>query len=66
MGRKKVYRVTVLFRGVPFKKKDIVIYDGEEYKIVSLKKDIFMQEVNTGKKVHIKYDNMDRIKLKEN
>jgi hypothetical protein len=43
-----------------------VIYDGEEYKIVSLKKDIFMQEVNTGKKVHIKYDNMDRIKLKEN
>jgi NMD protein affecting ribosome stability and mRNA decay len=63
---REVYRVTVLFRGVPFKKKDIVIYDGEEYKIVSLKKDIFMQEVNTGKKVHIKYDNMDRIKLKEN
>ncbi len=62
---REVYRVTVLFRGVPFKKKDIVIYEGDEYKIISLKKDIFMQEVNTGKKVHLKYDNMNRIKLKK-
>ena len=62
---REVYRVTVLFRGVPFKKKDIVIYEGDEYKIVSLKKDIFMQDVKTGKKVHLKYDHMDRIKLKE-
>ena len=62
---REVYRVTVLFRGVPFKKNEIVIYDGEEYKVVSLRKDIFLQNVKHGKKVHLRYDDMNRIKKKE-
>ena len=62
---REVYRVTVLFRGVPFKKNEIVIYDGDDHKIVSLGKDIFMQEVKTGKKVHLRYDDINRIKKKE-
>ena len=62
---REVYRVTVLFRGVPFKKNDIVIYEGDEYKIISLRKDIFIQEVKTGKKAHVRYNDMNWIKKKE-
>ena len=62
---REVYRVTVLFRGVPFKKNELVLYDGEECKIISLGKDIFMQEVKAGKKVHVRYNDMNRIKKKE-
>ena len=62
---REVYRVTVLFRGVPFRKSEIVIYDGEDYKVVSLKKDIFLQNVKHGKKVHLRYHDMNQIKKKE-
>ena len=62
---REVYRVTVLFRGVPFKKNDLVIYEGDEYKVKILAKDIFLQEIKTGKKVHLKYDQMNQIKKKE-
>jgi NMD protein affecting ribosome stability and mRNA decay len=59
---REVYRVTVLFRGVPFKKNDLVIYQGEEYKVKILSKDIFLQNTKTGKKVHVKYKDMKEIK----
>ena len=59
---REVYRVTVLFRGVPFKKNDLVIYQGEEYKVRILSKDIFLQNNKTGKKIHLKYRVMDQIK----
>jgi len=62
---REVYRVTVLFRGVPFRKNDIVIYEGEEYKVKILGKDIMLQNVKHGKKVHLRYDDMNRIKKKE-
>ncbi|MBT3814018.1 hypothetical protein HOE37_05570 [Candidatus Woesearchaeota archaeon] len=61
---REVYRVTVLFRGVPFKKNEIVTYDGEDYKVVSLSKDIFLQAVKHGKKVHIRYHRMNQIRKK--
>ena len=63
---REVYRVTVLFRGVPFKKNDIVIYQGEEYQVKFLGKDIMLQNTKTGKKVHIKYKDMKNIKKKDN
>jgi NMD protein affecting ribosome stability and mRNA decay len=59
---REVYRVTVLFRGVPFKKNDLVIYQGEEYKVRILSKDIFLQNTKTGEKVHVKYKDMKEIK----
>ncbi|MBR9683628.1 hypothetical protein GOV03_03750 [Candidatus Woesearchaeota archaeon] len=62
---REVYRVTVLFRGLHFKKGDMVIYEGEEYKVKLMSKDIFLQNVKTGKKVHVRYKKMDQVKKKE-
>jgi len=59
---REVYRVTVLFRGVPFKKNDIVDYQGEEYQIKFLGKDMMLQNTKTGKKIHVKYKDMKEIR----
>lgn len=59
---KEIYRLTVLFRGISFKKEDPVKYGGEEYKVKILGKDILLQNVKTGKKVHVKYKERDQIK----
>lgn len=61
---KEVYRLTILFRGLDFKKGDIVVYEGEEYEIKSIKKDIVLKKMKTGKNVHIKYKEMKKIKMK--
>ena len=60
---REVYRVTVLFRGVPFKKGDLVIYQGEEYKVKILGKDMMLQNTKNGKKVHVKYKDMREVKI---
>jgi nonsense-mediated mRNA decay protein 3 len=60
---REVYRVTVLFRGVPFKKGDLVIYQGEEYLVKILGKDMMLQNTTTGKKAHVKYKNMKEVKI---
>lgn len=62
---REVYRVTVLFRGVPFKKKDIVDYQGEEYQVTFLGKDMMLQHTKNGKKIHVKYKDMKEVKKKE-
>lgn len=59
---KEIYRLTVLFRGILFKRGDKVEYGGEEYFVKSLSKDIFLKEIKTGKKVHLKYKDMRNIK----
>ena len=59
---KAVYRLTVLFRGIPFIKGDLVEYQGEQYTIKILGKDMLLQNVKTSKKVHVKYKEMDQIK----
>ena len=60
---KEVYRVTVLFRGVDYKKNDAVTYHGEEYVVTGLAKNISLQHVKTKKKVHLRYTEAKRIKL---
>ena len=55
---KEIYRVTVLFRAIPFKKGEKVEYQGEKYKVKLLGKDILLQDLKTGKKVHVKYKEM--------
>ncbi len=62
---REVYRVTVLFRGVPFKKNEMVEYQGEEYQVKTLGKDVLIQQTKTGKKVHIKYKDIKEVKKKE-
>jgi len=61
---KEVYRVTVLFRGLRFKKGDIVVYEGEDYEVKLMGKDIMLKNLKTGEKVHVKYKEMERIKYK--
>ncbi len=62
---REVYRVTVLFRGVPFKKGEMVMYQDEEYQVKLLGKDVLIQQTKTGKKVHIKYKDIKEVKKKE-
>lgn len=61
---REVYRLTILFRGLSFKKGDNVIYRGEEYKVIILGKDFILQNVLTGEKVHLKYKDMTQVKKK--
>lgn len=62
---KDIYRITVLFRAVPFKKGDIVKYKGSEYEVKILGKDILLQSLKTGKKVHVRCREMQQIKVKD-
>ncbi len=59
---KELYRLTILFRQHPFKKDDNVIYQGEEYIVKSVTKDIFLQNKTTGKKIHVKHKDRKQIK----
>jgi NMD protein affecting ribosome stability and mRNA decay len=59
---KEKYRVTILFREAPYRKNDVVDYHGEEFTIKMMSKDIFLQNNKTGKKIHVKYKFMDKIK----
>ena len=59
---KAVYRLTVLFRGIPFTKGDVVEYQGEQYTVKILGKDMLLQNMKTSKKVHVKYKEMSQIK----
>ena len=62
-NNKNLYRVTVLFRGINFKKGNLIEYQGDQYTVKSLGKDIFLQNVKTGKKSHVRYRDMNQIKL---
>jgi nonsense-mediated mRNA decay protein 3 len=64
-NNKDLYRVTVLFRGIDFKKGDQVKYQGDRFKVRSLMKDVFLQEIKTGKKVHVRFRDIDQIKLEQ-
>lgn len=59
---KELYRGTVLFRSVPFKKNDLVMYDGEEWIIKSLGKEIMLQNLKSGKKERVKFKDMRGIR----
>ena len=58
---KEKFRVTTLFRQAHFNKGDIVIYQGDEYTVKMMTKDIFMQNNKTGKKVHVKFSDMKQV-----
>ena len=62
-NNKDLYRVTVLFRGINFKKGDQVEYQGDTYVVKMLSKDIFLQDIKTGKKVHVRYKDAREVKL---
>lgn len=59
---KDMYRLTILFRQAPFQKGDIVSRDDEEYNVLTMAKEIILQHVRTGKKIHVRYKDMKGIK----
>lgn len=50
---KDLHRLTVLFRELHFKKGDVLIYQGEEVKVIKIGNDVLVQELKSGKKAHI-------------
>jgi NMD protein affecting ribosome stability and mRNA decay len=58
---KELFRLTFLFRQAQFKKGDFVEYKGDKYQVVLMAKDILLKD-NSGKKEHIKYEEIDKIK----
>ena len=57
-----IYRLTVLFRALQFKKGDIVNFKGENYEIKNIDKEIFLQKVKTNEKIRVKYKDMQQLK----
>jgi len=50
-----IYRFTVLYRGIAFKKGDLIRYKGEAHEVKVLGKDILLQRQSDHKKVHMKW-----------
>lgn len=50
-----IYRFTVLYRGITFKKGDVIRYKGETHEVKVLGKDILLLRVSDHKKVHMKW-----------
>ncbi len=57
-----VYRLTVLFRAMPFKKGDQVEYHDEMYNVIMSGKKVMLQQVKTGKKVQVWHQDMGKVK----
>ncbi len=62
---KEMYRLTVLFRQAPFGKGDMVLKGGEQYRVLSMGKEMILQHTKTGKKIHARYREMKGIKKEE-
>jgi nonsense-mediated mRNA decay protein 3 len=63
---KEIYRTTILFRGVPFHKGDLVFWQGEEYNVKAVGGDLLLQHAKTGKKVHINWKDVGKIRTPQN
>ena len=61
---KNIYRMTVLFREIPFKKGEKVLFSGEEYHIELIHPEIVLRPLSSGKKIRVKHKNMRAIKNK--
>jgi len=55
---KEIFRLTILFREASFRKGEVITYKGEEYKVQALGREIVLQPLAGGKKVHRKYKEM--------
>lgn len=55
---KLIYRITVLFKQFPYKKGDIIKYEGDKYKIILINSQATLKNIKTGKKEKIKLSNL--------
>jgi len=60
---KKMWRVTVLYRQMPFKKGDRVVYNGEEWDVISMVKGIMLKSGN--QRVKVDYKEYTRVRKVE-
>ena len=60
---KKMWRVTVLYRQMPFKKGDRVVYNGEEWDVISMVKGIMLKSGN--QRVKVDYKEYQRVRKVE-
>ena len=60
---KKLWRVTVLYRQMPFKKGDRVWYNGEDWDVISLVKGIVLKRGN--QRVVVDFKEYTRVRLSE-
>lgn len=51
---KELYRITVLWRPLMFKKGDLVLVGGEQWKILRIDNQVHVQDVVSGKKMWVK------------
>ena len=58
-----LYRLTILFRGVPFCKGDKVTHQGEKYEVIHMGNDLLLQHHENKKKIHVKWKEASRISL---
>jgi len=60
---KEVYRLTVLFRFIGFKKHDTVEFEGERYKVkLLLGTKLMLQNEKTGQKIQVKYRDIEMVR----
>ena len=60
---RSIYRLTILFRGLPCKKGDKIMYRGEEYIVLVVSKELTLQHTQTNKKLHLKQKDFHYLKV---
>lgn len=60
---KRVYRLTVLFRKPDFEIGDVIHYKDRDYRINDLGKQVFVSDVETGKRRKITFKELEKAKL---
>lgn len=58
----EIYRITVLFRGLPFQKGEIVTYQDEKFEVESLNREIILRNKKNNQKISFKYRERDKIR----
>lgn len=53
---KELYRVSVLFKSLPFKKGDVIKLNNEDWKILLINNQVQLQNIKTGQKKRVKID----------
>lgn len=57
---KKLYRMTVLFKALPFQKGETFEFKGHKYKLLSVRKDVHVLNLDDNKKERLTFDELER------
>ncbi len=58
---KDLYRITVLWRPLPFRKDDLVLVKGEQWRILRIDNQVQLQHPVSGKKMWVKFSAIQKI-----